>query len=141
MGHAMNLFCATSSFLHCNSADVCKAQFLCKLALLHTPVKQLLNMHFGNDRIICRHFPTAWTPRSPDLNPCDFWLWGYLKDVVYGGPIANLDELKNRITQHIHNITTETLRSVVELAVLRFQIIVENGIEHFLSKSKPNYFY
>ncbi|GBN75659.1 hypothetical protein AVEN_122567-1 [Araneus ventricosus] len=21
-----------------------------------------------------RHFPIAWLPRSPDLNPCDFWL-------------------------------------------------------------------
>ena len=20
-----------------------------------------------------------WPPRSPDLNPCDFYLWGYLK--------------------------------------------------------------
>ncbi|GBM50112.1 hypothetical protein AVEN_242251-1 [Araneus ventricosus] len=109
-----------------------------------TPVKQLLNLHFGNDRIISRHFPTAWLPRSLNLNPCDFWLWGYLKDVVYGGPIANLAELKNRITQHIHNITTETLRSVVEHAVLRFQLIGENGgqhIEHFLSKSKPNSFF
>ncbi|GBN03483.1 hypothetical protein AVEN_146126-1 [Araneus ventricosus] len=55
-----------------------------------TPVKQLLNMHFGIDRIIIRHFPTAWSPRSPDLNPCDFWLWDYLKGVVNGGPIANL---------------------------------------------------
>ncbi len=24
-----------------------------------------------------------WPPRSPDLNPCDFFLWGYLKDRVY----------------------------------------------------------
>ncbi|GBM02659.1 hypothetical protein AVEN_258959-1 [Araneus ventricosus] len=38
-----------------------------------TPVKQLLNLHFGNDIIIRLHFPTAWPPRSPDLNPCDFW--------------------------------------------------------------------
>ncbi|GBL57565.1 hypothetical protein AVEN_33912-1 [Araneus ventricosus] len=74
-GLAMNLFCATNSFQHCKSADVWKVQFLCKLALLRTPVKQLLNLHFGNYRIICRHFPTAWTPRLPDLNPCDFWLW------------------------------------------------------------------
>ncbi|GBM06734.1 hypothetical protein AVEN_62983-1 [Araneus ventricosus] len=63
-----------------------------------TPVKQLLNLHFGNDRIISRHFPTAWPPRSSDLDCCDFWLWDYLKDVVYGGPISNLAELKNRIT-------------------------------------------
>ncbi|GBN11659.1 hypothetical protein AVEN_102859-1 [Araneus ventricosus] len=108
-----------------------------------TPVKQLLNLHFGNDRIICNHFPTACPPRSPDLNPCDFWLWDYLKDVVYGGPIANLAELKNRIMRHIHNITTETLQSVVEHAVLRFQLIGENGgqhIEHFISKWKPTSF-
>ncbi|GBO27433.1 hypothetical protein AVEN_220912-1 [Araneus ventricosus] len=75
-------------------------------------VKQLLNLHFGNDRIVSRHFTTPLPPRSPDLKPCDFWLWGYLNYVVYGNPIANLAELKNRITQHIHNITTETLRSV-----------------------------
>ncbi|GBN20408.1 hypothetical protein AVEN_177690-1 [Araneus ventricosus] len=78
-----------------------------------TAVKQLLNLHFGNDRIISRHIPTALPPRATDLKPCYFWLWIYLKVVVYGGPIANLAELKNRIAQHIHNITTETLQSVV----------------------------
>ncbi|GBN78143.1 hypothetical protein AVEN_107092-1 [Araneus ventricosus] len=35
-GHVMNLFCATSSFQHCNCADVWIAQFLCKMALLRT---------------------------------------------------------------------------------------------------------
>ncbi|GBL98202.1 hypothetical protein AVEN_268286-1 [Araneus ventricosus] len=81
----------------------------------------------------------AWPPRSPDLNPWDFWLWGYLKDVMYG----KLAELKNSITQHTHNITTETLRSVVEHVVLCFQLIGENGgqhIDNFLSKSKPTSF-
>ncbi|GBL83143.1 hypothetical protein AVEN_145745-1 [Araneus ventricosus] len=92
-----------------------------------TPLKQLLNMHFGYDRIISGHFPTAWPPRSPDLNPFNFRLWGYLKDVVYGGPIVNLAELKYRITQHIHNMTTKTLLSVVEHVVLRFQLVGENG--------------
>ncbi|GBM40785.1 hypothetical protein AVEN_80795-1 [Araneus ventricosus] len=41
-----------------------------------TPVKQLLNLHFRNNRISSRHFPTAWPPRSPDLNTCDFWCCG-----------------------------------------------------------------
>ncbi|GBM91670.1 hypothetical protein AVEN_208547-1 [Araneus ventricosus] len=104
---------------------------------------QLLNLHFGNDKIISRHFRTAGSPRSPDLNPCDFWLWDYLKYVVYWGPITNLTELKSYITEHIHNITTETSLSVVEHAILSFQLIEENGgqhIEHFLSKSKPTFF-
>ena len=26
----------------------------------------------------------AWPPRSPDATPCDFFLWGYVKDQVCG---------------------------------------------------------
>ncbi|GBN56792.1 hypothetical protein AVEN_23056-1 [Araneus ventricosus] len=33
-----------------------------------------------------------WAPRSPDLTPCDFSLWGYVKDKVYAPPIANNSE-------------------------------------------------
>ncbi|GBM24458.1 hypothetical protein AVEN_41104-1 [Araneus ventricosus] len=32
-----------------------------------TPMKQLLILHFGNDRIISRFSPAAWPQRSPDL--------------------------------------------------------------------------
>jgi hypothetical protein len=32
------------------------------------------------DRLISREL---WPARSPDLNPCDFYLWGNLKDKVY----------------------------------------------------------
>ncbi|GBM66465.1 hypothetical protein AVEN_146293-1 [Araneus ventricosus] len=102
------------------------------------PVKQLLKRHFGNARIISGHFPTVWPSRSPDLNPCDFWLWGYLKD-VFSTPIAHLAELKARIEQHILNVTPETLRSVVEHAVSRFQLVAENvgqHIEHVLHQSR-----
>ena len=63
------------------------------------PVKQLLKRHFENARIISRHFFTGWLFRSPDLNPSDFWLWGYLKNVVFNTPIAHLDELKTSTAQ------------------------------------------
>ena len=53
--------------------------------------------HFENARIISRLFPTTWPSQSPDFNSCDFWLWGYLKDVVFRAPIANFVELKARI--------------------------------------------
>ncbi|GBL77783.1 hypothetical protein AVEN_152987-1 [Araneus ventricosus] len=102
------------------------------------PVKRLFSMHFGNDRIISHHFRTNWPPRYPDLNSWDFWVLGYLKHVVFSGPIANLDELNTRIAQHIHNIRTRTLRPVVKHAIPRFELVAENGgkhIEHFLSLS------
>ncbi|GBL84603.1 hypothetical protein AVEN_191069-1 [Araneus ventricosus] len=35
-------------------------------------VKQLLRQHFKDARVISRHFPTAWPPRSPDITFCDF---------------------------------------------------------------------
>ena len=38
------------------------------------PVMQLRKRHFRNVRLISRHCPTAWFPRSPDFNPCNFWL-------------------------------------------------------------------
>ncbi|UYV67957.1 hypothetical protein LAZ67_5002621 [Cordylochernes scorpioides] len=43
--------------------------------------KQLLKDTFSKDRVICRHFIHQWPPRSPDLTPCDFWLWGTLSRV------------------------------------------------------------
>jgi len=39
-----------------------------------------------------------WPARSPpDLNPCDFFLWGYLKSKVYCPKPRTLDDLKNNI--------------------------------------------
>ncbi|PSN40664.1 hypothetical protein C0J52_15767 [Blattella germanica] len=39
-----------------------------------------------------------WPPRSPDLTPCDFFLWGFVKDSIFVTPVPlNLDDLKQRI--------------------------------------------
>jgi hypothetical protein len=48
---------------------------------------------------IGRAVPIAWPPRSPDLTPLDFFLWGFVKDRVFVpfSP-ANLAELRTRIT-------------------------------------------
>ena len=35
-----------------------------------------------------------WPPHSPDLTPCDFFLWGFVKDSVYVPPLPmSLKEL------------------------------------------------
>jgi len=40
----------------------------------------------------------TWPPRSPDLTPCDFFLWGYIKDRVYVPHMPhNLPQLQQRI--------------------------------------------
>jgi hypothetical protein len=42
-----------------------------------------------------------WPPRSPDLNPCDYFLWGYLKSRVYNPLPKDLDDLKANIEREI----------------------------------------
>ena len=59
-------------------------------------VSNYLRETFQN-RIIGFGFEREWPPRSPDLTPCDFFLWGHLKSKVYSTPPQNLEELKERI--------------------------------------------
>jgi hypothetical protein len=37
----------------------------------------------------------VWPPRHPDLTPCDFFLWGFVKEAVYvRPPLTTLVDLK-----------------------------------------------
>ncbi|GFU27371.1 uncharacterized protein TNCV_3906131 [Trichonephila clavipes] len=67
-------------------------------------VKQVLRCHFGDDKIISPHFPTALSPRFPELNPCEYWLWGYLNAMVYHDPIMSLSDFQESIERHVCNI-------------------------------------
>jgi hypothetical protein len=55
----------------------------------------------------------GWPPRSPDLTPCDFFLWGYLKAKVYEHRPQTLEALKETIRQEVAAITPEmTLKAM-----------------------------
>lgn len=49
------------------------------------------------DRWIGRGGPISWPPRSPDLNPLDYFLWGYLKSLVYSVSVENVQQLEQRV--------------------------------------------
>jgi hypothetical protein len=47
------------------------------------------------------------------MTPCDFFLWGYVKERGYVPPLpADLDALRNRITAAVNSVTEDTLRRV-----------------------------
>ena len=50
-----------------------------------------LNEVFGENRVIALQHNVERPPRSPDLTPCDFFLWGYLKNKVFTTPPENID--------------------------------------------------
>ncbi|GBL83841.1 hypothetical protein AVEN_132714-1 [Araneus ventricosus] len=97
-------------------------------------VKQFLRQHFTDARVISRHFPTAWPPRSPDSTTCDFWLWGFLRDNIYRKRPASLPDLKDSIRRHVRDIPADSLRSAVENMVLRLEHIVEKSTKEVALK-------
>ena len=62
-------------------------------------VRDRLNEVFGNNHIIGLGHNVEWPPRSPDLTPCDYFLWGYLKDKIFATPPHDIDALRQRIIE------------------------------------------
>lgn len=86
-------------------------------------------------RWIGRRGSIEWPPRSPDLTPLDFWLWGHLKTVVYNTKPADLMDLRTRIETACQQITPEQIGNVYKEAEQRLYFCMEvNGehIEHLL---------
>jgi hypothetical protein len=74
-------------------------------------VRSWLDVKFS-DRWIGRGGPISWAPRSPDLSPLDFFLWGYIRANIYKTRIEDLNDLKTRIAQEIQSIDKKTLHDV-----------------------------
>lgn len=81
----------------------------------------LLRDKFG-DSLISRNGPIAWPPRSCDLTPLDFFLWGYVKSQVYSNSPETIEDLEDNITRCIEAIPQEMLGRVMENWVKRIQI-------------------
>ncbi|GFW82146.1 putative DD41D transposase [Trichonephila clavipes] len=74
----------------------------------------LLKGTFG-DRLISRFGPVNWSPRSYDLTPLDYFLWGYVKSLVYADkPPQTLDHLEDNIHRVIADIRPQMLEKVIE---------------------------
>jgi transposase len=88
-----------------------------------SPVKQYLVTEFGNQIIGYGGFE-EWPPRSPDLTPLDFFLWGYLKQQVYATPQETLQDFKRRITDACANVSPSMLQRVQCEILTRIQMCI-----------------
>lgn len=89
----------------------------------------LLREHFP-DRLISLRGDFTWPARSPDLTPCDFFLWGYLKSIVYTDRPRTLNHLKDNIREAIANIPIDMLERVQRSFENRVSQCIENGGHH-----------
>lgn len=95
-------------------------------------VRDHLDIIYPN-RWIGRNGPIAWPARTPDLNSCDFFLWGHMKSVVYRTPVINAADLQQRIMTVADSIRNdvEILASVRGSLMRRARACIRADGAHF----------
>ncbi|GFX27045.1 putative DD41D transposase [Trichonephila clavipes] len=88
-----------------NNHDVQELWFQHDGATCHTAraTIDLLKDTFG-DCLISRFGPVNWPPRSCDLTPLDYFLWGYVKSLVYADKPQTRGHLEDNIRRVIADI-------------------------------------
>ncbi|GFV86585.1 uncharacterized protein TNCV_4184401 [Trichonephila clavipes] len=98
-----------------NNHDVQELWFQQDGATCHTAraTIDLLKDTFG-DRLISRFGPVNWPSRSCDLTLLDYFLWGYVKSLVYADKPQTLDHLEDNIRRVIADRRPQMLEKVIE---------------------------
>ena len=79
-------------------------------------------------RLISNKSEFTWPPRSPDLNPLDFFIWGYMKEEIHRAQPGSIAEVKQLIENFMASITEDLLQRVTGQFVSRIRRCIEaNG--------------
>ncbi|GFU79958.1 transposable element Tc3 transposase [Trichonephila clavipes] len=76
-----------------------------------------------DDRLISLFGPVNRPPRCCDLTPLDYFLWGYVKSLVYADKPQTLDHLEDDIRRVIADIRPQILEKVIENWMSRLDYI------------------
>jgi hypothetical protein len=66
-----------------------------------------------------------WAPRSPDLTPLDFFVWGFIKSKVYKTKVPDPHDLRQRVYEAAQALTPSMLRDVFRATVERWEQCLE----------------
>lgn len=99
---------------------------------IETEVMDFLKSKF-KEKFISRNGPMRWPPRSPDLTPPDFFLWGYCKAKVYEANPQNIADLKAEITRVIRSIPQSMLTAVFNNMIIRYRTCIQTNGQHLNS--------
>jgi len=72
-------------------------------------VTDVLNERF-TDAWIGRGGPIPWPPEAQISLHLIFFLWGYIKNIVYAEKIRNIQHLQERITSAIETVTRDMIQ-------------------------------
>ena len=92
-------------------------------------VREYLNESFPNCWL-GHGGPVAWPPRSPQLKPLDYYLWGHMKTLVYTTKVDSRATLCHRIfaeAEHTHN-HPDNIASAAQSLLMRVKTNVTGSI-------------
>ena len=69
---------------------------------------------FIEDRIISRRGDVVWPPRSYDLTPLVYYLWGAVKDKCYANKPETIEALQDNIREAIGEIQLHRIDNVLK---------------------------
>lgn len=103
----------------------------------HTSIlaRAVLDRRFSHRWIGIHSDLHEWPPRSPDLTPMDFFVWGYIQDQVYQTLPSNRADLIAKIEAASLNITPAMLGTVRQSFMRRVALCLEQSggyFEHLL---------
>ncbi|GFT35911.1 uncharacterized protein TNCV_2154631 [Trichonephila clavipes] len=124
-----------------NNHDVQELWFQQDGATCHTAraTIDLLKDTFG-DRLISRFGPVNWPPRSCDLTPLDYFLWGNVKSLVYADKPQTLDHfsLPWGVTAY-HLLHRLISRQVANMVTKNYANLALSPIGRYVSVETPLY--
>ena len=82
------------------------------------------------DRLISRKAHVVCTPRSCDLTPLDYYLWGAVKDKCYADKPETIGALKDNIREAITEIQLHTIDNVLQNCTDRVGYSMASGASH-----------
>ncbi|GFW22960.1 putative LOC100569746 [Trichonephila clavipes] len=114
-----------------NIYDVPELWFQQDSATCHTAraTIDLLKDTFG-DRLNSRFGPVNWPARFYDLKPLDYFLWIYLKSLVFADTPQTLDHLGDKIRRVIADIRPQMLEKIIENWTSRLDYIRASRVSH-----------
>lgn len=82
---------------------------------------------------IGRRGTIEWPARSPDLTPCDYSMWGILKERVYSQDVRTKTELKERIIAEFAALDKDKdlCRRICHSIQRRIQLCIDSEGQHF----------
>jgi hypothetical protein len=69
-------------------------------------------------------------PYSPDLIPCEFWLFEMLKGILKDPESRSHDEIEGAITMAWNDLTFDEVQSVIHSWMNRLRWVIKNGGEY-----------